>query len=143
MGHSDAHRTAPDLPIVDDKTGDEILVFAGRHTVLEADANSPCNRSASIAGMVGKANDAVGVGDIDPLRIVAGRKERNAERPIESACENLVRGGLCRVIGGAEHADPTGARFGHEDVAIRREAGLRAQESAPSTPRVAWSISST
>src|ERR1700752_3449911 len=30
---------APDLAVVDDKAGDEILVFAGRRTVLEADAD--------------------------------------------------------------------------------------------------------
>src|SRR5690349_21265403 len=38
-GHGDADRPAPDLGVVDDETGDEILVFAGRHPVLQADTD--------------------------------------------------------------------------------------------------------
>ena len=35
VGDRDADRPAPDLAVVDDEAGHEILVFAGRHAVLE------------------------------------------------------------------------------------------------------------
>jgi hypothetical protein len=47
-----------------------------------------------VAGAVREANDAVGIGDIQPLRIGASRKKRNTERAIETAGTDLVRVGL-------------------------------------------------
>src|SRR6185437_1313379 len=38
-----------------------------------------------IASTIGKAHDAVGVSDIDPLRVVAARKKRNPERRAKTA----------------------------------------------------------
>src|SRR5690349_23683996 len=38
-GHRDANGAAPDLVVVDDEAGGEILVLAGRHAVLQADAD--------------------------------------------------------------------------------------------------------
>src|SRR6267142_5643828 len=39
MGDGDPDRASPDLAVIDDEAGDEILVFARRLAVLEADTN--------------------------------------------------------------------------------------------------------
>src|SRR5438445_5883769 len=39
MCGGNADRTAPHLGIIDDKSGDEVLVFAGRHAILHPDAD--------------------------------------------------------------------------------------------------------
>src|SRR6185437_2818803 len=75
-----------------------------------------------IASTIGKAHDAVGVSDIDPLRVVAARKKRNPERRAKTVGEYFVGRGLYRAVGGTENADTAGARFGHEDIAVGRNA---------------------
>src|ERR1700749_4318223 len=72
--------------------------------------------------MIGKAHDAVGVGDIDPLRIVAIRKEGDAERLTQGGRIHLVHRGTRRTVGGTKHPDSPGTSLRDEDVAIRRDA---------------------
>src|SRR3954464_14970096 len=74
-----------------------------------------------IAGLIGKADDAVGVGDIDPLRIVAVREEGDAERLPQSRSEDLIGRGFA-AFAGAQYADGARARLRGEDIAVRRNA---------------------
>ena len=39
MGDSNTDRTAPDVAFIDHKSGQKVLVIAGRHTVFQSDAN--------------------------------------------------------------------------------------------------------
>jgi hypothetical protein len=43
-----------------------------------------------IAGPVGKANDIVGVGDVNPLRIISAREKSDPEGLFQAARVNLV-----------------------------------------------------
>src|ERR1035438_8860657 len=73
----DADRTAPYFGIVDDKSGDEVLIFPGRHPVLQMDAND------LVAGSLGAVPGAVfGCKTIAAIfrGEVAARVERQAER---------------------------------------------------------------
>jgi hypothetical protein len=72
--------------------------------------------------MIGKPHDAVGVGDIDPLRVVAARKEGDAEGMAETACKCLVGTGFRSAIGGPQNADAAGTGFGDKNIAVRRDA---------------------
>ena len=68
------------------------MAVAGRQ--LRNDLSPPAG-GLQIAAAIGKAHDAVGVGDIDPLRVVAARKERDAERAVKAAGEDFV---ACRAL---------------------------------------------
>ncbi len=76
-----------------------------------------------IAGLVGKTHDAVGVGDINPFRIVA-RKECDAERFVQPAGIDLAGGRFRGAIGRAQHSDLSSIGLGDEDVAIGRDPHL-------------------
>ena len=77
-----------------------------------------------VARVIGKANNAVGVRDIDPFGSVA-REERDAKGLIEAARVNLAGRGFMRLaIGRAQNPDTSGAGFRDEDVAIGRHAHL-------------------
>src|ERR1700730_3294635 len=72
-----ADRTAPDVGVVDDKSGDEVLVFAGRHAIFHPDADH------FIAGPLRPVPGAVlgrkAIAAIFGREVVAG-VERHAER---------------------------------------------------------------
>src|SRR6516225_11051674 len=72
-----------------------------------------------IARPIRKADDRIGVRDIDVLRVRSGRPEGDAKRPIKTLGEgvNLRRtGGLAS----AQHANAAGPALRDKDVATRR-----------------------
>src|SRR6202007_2214464 len=73
------------------------------------------------ACMIGKAHDVVGVGDIDPARVVAGI-ERNAEGAVEVAGEYHVFGRLRGIVGAAQDANAARMGFRDKDIAVRGDA---------------------
>ena len=80
---------------------------------------------------VGETQNTVGLGDIDVMRLWAGRVEGDAERLVEAMGEGLDRSGMRRAIGGTHHADQSGRGLGQEHVAVRRD---------PQDPRVVESV---
>ena len=89
--------------------GDDCFGFAGRFKV---------------ARVIGKTDDAVGVGDIDPLRVVAVRKQRDPKRLVEAFGKDLVFGRFRGAVSGPQHADVTGFGFRDKDIAVRRHTQL-------------------
>jgi hypothetical protein len=83
-----------------------------------------------VTGCVGKADDAVGIGHVDPFGIIPGGEERNAKGLVEFGGEDLAAGRLRTVLGRTQGVDSPGASFCHEDIAIRRH------------PHLAWSAQS-
>ena len=73
-----------------------------------------------VAAAIGETDDGVGVGDIDPLRITAGRIEGDAERSVKPVREHARRRRLAGVR--PQHADTAGFAFGSEYVAVGRHA---------------------
>src|SRR6516225_8312727 len=71
-----------------------------------------------IAGSIGKADDRVGIRDIDKSRVRSGRPERDAKRPIETVGEgvDLWRS---RVARRAQHANAAGSALRDKNVASR------------------------
>ncbi len=81
-------------------------------------------RGLEVAGIVGEADNAVGFGDVNPLRIAAARKEGDAERLVKSAGIDFV----CRrpwvSVGRAQDTNSSGRGFRDEDVPVGRHAHL-------------------
>ena len=72
-----------------------------------------------IAGAIGKADDAVGVRDIDVSRARPWRPKGDAEGLIKALGEGVECRRLARVAA-AQDADAAGLALGDEDVAARR-----------------------
>jgi hypothetical protein len=77
-----------------------------------------------IASLVGKANDAVGIGDVNPLRIIPAREKSNSKGPVEAARVNLVPGKLCACLSETQDANSSGLGFRNEDIAVGRHPHL-------------------
>src|SRR6185369_12740559 len=71
---------------------------------------------------IGKAHDAVAVGDINPLRVLARRVEGDAVGLVEIAGKYAVLRRLRAALGKAIDADLVGFAVGDEQVAIWRGA---------------------
>ena len=73
MGDGDAHRTAPDIPVIDHETGEKIVVLAGRNPVIQTHADHLVGgarapvpgavlRGENIAAILGGERGAAGFG---------------------------------------------------------------------------------
>src|SRR5579863_5144110 len=71
-----------------------------------------------IAIAIGKANDGIGVADINPLRIWPPRIEGDAERAQQIGRKYARLRCVCAVR--TQHANPPGRAFGDENVTVRR-----------------------
>src|SRR6516164_7145847 len=91
-----------------------------------------------VAAAIGKARHGGGLGDVNPLRVGAGRIESDAERIIETGrkYEFLRRLAAIRTQDG----DTASPAFGNEYVAVRRSAdnARPAQSRGEQTDRKAW-----
>jgi len=75
-----------------------------------------------VAGLIPKADDAGGVGDVDPLRICTEGVESDAEWVIEAAGEGFSAGGVAVGRLAAQDDDFAGGAVGDEEVAVGRGA---------------------
>ncbi|CDX27565.1 hypothetical protein MPL3356_70065 [Mesorhizobium plurifarium] len=75
-----------------------------------------------VAVAIGEAHDAIAVGDIDPLRLVARRVEGDAVRPGQALGEDRFLRRLRAAFRQAIDADLVRPAVGDEEVAIRRHA---------------------
>ncbi len=78
--------------------------------------------SGEIAIAVGEAHDAVGVADIDPLRVGAEGIEGDAEGLVEIAGEDGGLFGIAVGVDAAKDFDFARSAFGEEEVAVGGEA---------------------
>jgi hypothetical protein len=69
-------------------------------------------RRLRVAVLVGEADDGVGIGDVDKLRLGADREEGDAEGPIQAGSEDLVDFGFAAAL--AEDVNAVGPALGHE-----------------------------
>jgi hypothetical protein len=73
-----------------------------------------------IATTIGKANNAIGIRDVQKLRVVAGWIKSDPDRFVQPAfCKNFVHIRLAIAVRVAQHLDLIGATLYNEDVAIR------------------------
>ncbi len=73
---------------------------------------------------VGKSHDAVGIGDIEKLRIRSGGIKRKTEWLRQAGCEFLIDVGTSVSVGIAQHADRARGALRHKDVAVRGRAQI-------------------
>ncbi len=79
-------------------------------------------RCDQIAGLVGKADDGVGVADVDPLGIRSAGIEGDAEGKVEAVGEGRDRLRLAIRADAAQNPDLVAVRVRQEDVAVGRGA---------------------
>src|SRR5580700_8254797 len=81
-------------------------------------------RSFQVARVIRKTDHAIGVADVDPLRVVADGIKRDPEGAIQTAseCGNLLR--LAIGAAAAENLDLLRTAIGHKEVAIGGHADL-------------------
>src|SRR4029077_10610273 len=73
-----------------------------------------------IAITIGKPNDAIGIRDVQKLRVVAQWIKRDPERVVQVAfCKNFCDVRLAIAVCIAQHFDLVGATLYNEDVAVR------------------------
>jgi hypothetical protein len=75
-----------------------------------------------IAAAVGETDDRGGHRDIEPTRVGSRRIEGEPERLAETARECVALARLVGSIGCTQHPGASGVGFGHEDVAVGRDA---------------------
>jgi len=103
-----------------------VCPFAEKHDVARAmtadrqmrhdDFGGAARRQIAVA--IRKADDGIGVANINPLRVGTGRIEGDAERTEQAGGEYACRFRSFAVR--AQYADTTGSAFGGEDIAVWR-----------------------
>src|SRR5262249_2174244 len=71
-----------------------------------------------VAALVGHADEAVAVCDIEPLRIRAGRVERHAEGLVQSAHKDLATRQRAAARGQVVHTYIVRLRFSDEEITV-------------------------
>src|SRR5260370_524479 len=74
--------------------------------------------SLEITGLVREADDAAGLGDVDPARLGPEGVERDAERAVETRGKHLVHLRLSDPVLRAQNAYAPGTALGQKDVPI-------------------------
>ncbi len=93
---------------------------ARRMAAIGKTRNDLLRRAArlEVAAAIGKAQHRGGGGDIEKLRVGAGRVEGEAEGCVEIVGENRAACRRRRAVRRAQYADPIAAGLGDEDVAV-------------------------
>src|SRR4051812_14645868 len=72
-----------------------------------------------IALTIRETNDRIGIGNIEPLGVLAAGVEGDAEWLFQVGCERLLLNGLAAGGEPAQDAQLPGLALGHEEIAVR------------------------